>query len=61
MKGINSAAAVTPISLLAYVLLATPKQTNGLDALRRQPVLSLRLLKRVKYSASVTVPDWRAE
>src|SRR5690606_15973464 len=29
MKGINCAAAVTPISLLATVLLAAPKQTMG--------------------------------
>lgn len=58
MQGINSAAAVTPISLLAYVLLATPKQTIGLDELRRQLELSLRLLERFKYSDLVTLPDW---
>ena len=58
MQGINSAAAVTPISLLAYVLLATPKQTIGLDELRRQLELSLKLLQRFKYSDSVTMPDW---
>jgi len=61
MQGINSAAAVTPISLLAYVLLATPKQTIGLDELRRQLDLSLRLLKRFKYSDSVTMPDWSVD
>ncbi len=61
MQGINSAAAVTPISLLAYVLLATPKQTIGLDELRRQLELSLRLLQRFKYSDSVTTPDWSAD
>jgi glycerol-3-phosphate O-acyltransferase len=61
MQGINSAAAVTPISLLAYVLLATPKQTIGLDELRRQLEVSLRLLKRFKYSESVTIPDWSAD
>lgn len=58
MQGINSAAAVTPISLLAYVLLATPKQTIGLDELRRQLELSVKLLRRFKYSDSVTIPDW---
>jgi glycerol-3-phosphate O-acyltransferase len=57
MQGINSAAAVTPISLLAYVLLATPKQTIGLDELRRQLELSLKVLQRFKYSDSVTLPD----
>ncbi len=61
MEGINSAAAVTPISLLAYVLLATPKQTIGLDELRRQLDLSLKVLQRFKYSESVTMPDWSAD
>jgi glycerol-3-phosphate O-acyltransferase len=57
MTSINSAAAVTPISLLAYVLLATPKQTIGADELRRQLQLSLDLLRRFRYSNSVTLPD----
>ncbi|MCH9693334.1 MAG: glycerol-3-phosphate 1-O-acyltransferase PlsB [Gammaproteobacteria bacterium] len=61
MQGINSAAAVTPISLLAYVLLATPKQTIGLAELRRQIELSLKLLERFRYSDSVTIPDWDAD
>ena len=58
MENINAAAAVTPISLLAYVLLATPKQTIGLDELRRQLQLSLDLLRRFEYSELVTLPDW---
>jgi glycerol-3-phosphate O-acyltransferase len=58
MENINSAAAVTPISLLAYVLLATPKQTIGVDELRRQLRLSLDLLRRFRYSDLVTTPDW---
>ncbi len=61
MQGINSTAAVTPISLLAYVLLATPKQTIGLDDLRRQLELTLMLLQHFNYSDSVTVPDWNAD
>lgn len=61
MQGINSAAAVTPISLLAYVLLATPKQTIGLDELRRQLDVSLKMLRRFVYSDSVTMPDWTAD
>ena len=61
MQGINSAAAVTPISLLAYVLLATPKQTIGLDELCRQLELSLKVLRRFVYSDSVTMPDWSAD
>ena len=58
MSGINAAAAVTPISLLAYVLLATPKQKIGAQELRRQLQFSLDLLKRFRYSDSVTLPDW---
>ncbi|MGI9247765.1 MAG: glycerol-3-phosphate 1-O-acyltransferase PlsB [Woeseiaceae bacterium] len=61
MRGINSAAAVTPISLLAYVLLATPKQKIGIDELRRQLRVTLSLMKRFKYSDSVTMPDWSAD
>lgn len=56
--GINSAAAVTPISLLAYVLLSTPKQKIGLEELRSQLALSMDLLGRFRYSDSVTIPDW---
>ncbi|MDJ0909366.1 MAG: glycerol-3-phosphate 1-O-acyltransferase PlsB [Woeseiaceae bacterium] len=57
MNGINNAAAVTPISLLAYALLSTPKQKIGLDELRRQLDLSLKLLKRFRYSESITLPE----
>ena len=58
MIGINSAAAVTPISLLAYVLLATSKQRIGATELESQVQLSLDLMNRFRYSDSVTVPDW---
>ena len=58
MEEINSAAAVTPISLLAMVLLATPKQTMGALELYRQLKLCQELLTRFRYSASVTIPDW---
>jgi glycerol-3-phosphate O-acyltransferase len=62
MGGINSAAAVTPISLLATVLLATPKQTIGELELHAQLRLSRRLLSKFRYSSSVTLPqDWSAE
>ncbi len=57
MQAINSAAAVTPISLLAFALLATPKQKIGADELRRQLQLSIDLLRRFRYSELVTVPD----
>jgi glycerol-3-phosphate O-acyltransferase len=57
MEHINSAAAVTPISLLAFVLLSTPKQTIGIDELRRQLQMTLNLLQRFRYSDLVTMPD----
>jgi len=57
MQGINSAAAVTPISLLAFALLATPKQKIGADELRRQLQLTIDLLRRFRYSELVTIPD----
>ena len=58
MCGINAAAAVTPISLLAYVLLATPRQKIGAAELESQLQLSIDLMNRFRYSDSVTVPDW---
>jgi glycerol-3-phosphate O-acyltransferase len=61
MRGINSAAAVTPISLLASILLSTPKQTMGEMELKRQVQLSIDLLRRFRYSPSVTLPDMTPE
>ena len=58
MEGVNSAAAVTPISLLAYALLATPKQKMGGRELQAQLQTTIDLLGRFRYSGSVTVPDW---
>lgn len=61
MGEINAAAAVTPISLLAYALLSTPKQSMGETELKAQLGLSIRLLRRFRYSRLVTVPEWSAE
>jgi glycerol-3-phosphate O-acyltransferase len=61
MREINSAAAVTPISLLAFALLATPKQSMGAQELVAQIDLNISLLNRFKYSDLVTVPDWSPE
>jgi len=61
MGEINAAAAVTPISLLAYALLATPKQSMGELELKAQVDLSIRLLNRFKYSDLVTVPEWETD
>ena len=61
MMRINSAAAVTPISLLASALLSAPKQAMGELELQRQLRLSMDLLQRFVYSESVSVPDWSPE
>lgn len=61
MADINAAAAVTPVSLLGIVLLATPKQAMGVLELHRQIKLCLELLSRFAYSDSVTIPDWTPE
>ncbi|MDH3758281.1 MAG: glycerol-3-phosphate 1-O-acyltransferase PlsB [Gammaproteobacteria bacterium] len=61
MSNINAAAAVTPISLLACVMLATPKQKIGAQELKRQLELYLSLMKKFSYSESVTLPDWTPE
>ena len=57
MRGINSAAAVTPINLLATVLLATPRGAMPESALLRQIELYLKLLRASPYSPRVTVTD----
>ena len=61
MSNINAAAAVTPISMLACVLLATPKQKMGAQELKRQLELYLALMQNFRYSESVTLPDWSPE
>jgi len=61
MNGINSAAAVTPISLLATVLLSTPEQSIQELELIRQLRMNLQLLTKFKYSDSITLPDWSPE
>jgi glycerol-3-phosphate O-acyltransferase len=55
MRGINSAAAVTPINLLATALLASPRGALPESALLRQLELYLKLLQASPYSPRVTV------
>ena len=55
MRNINSAAAVTPINLLAVTLLATPRQALPESDLLRQIDLYRALLKTFPYSDRVTV------
>src|SRR5690606_2972451 len=57
MRGINAAAAVTPINLLAMALLATPRGALPESALLRQPGLYLALLRGFPYGPRVTVTD----
>ncbi len=57
MRNINSAAAVSPINLLAVVLLATPRQALPEQDLLRQIDLYLSLLRALPYSDRVTVTD----
>jgi glycerol-3-phosphate O-acyltransferase len=56
MRNINAAAVVTPVSLLAITLLATPRQTLPEADLLRQLDLYQALLAAFPYSARVTVP-----
>lgn len=55
MRNINAAAAVTPVNLVALVMLATPKQVILETDLQRQLALYLGLLREVPYSERVTV------
>jgi glycerol-3-phosphate O-acyltransferase len=54
---INSAAAVTPVNLVAMAMLATPRQSLPETVLVRQIELYQRLLQAVPYAPMVTVTD----
>ncbi|MEO7773302.1 MAG: glycerol-3-phosphate 1-O-acyltransferase PlsB [Steroidobacteraceae bacterium] len=60
MRNINAAAAVTPINLLALVLLATPRHVMLEADLRQQLELYLQLLRSVPYGPRVTVTSLSA-
>jgi glycerol-3-phosphate O-acyltransferase len=60
MRNINSAAAVSPINLLAVVLLATPRQALPEQDLIRQIDLYLSLLRAFPYSNRVTITELTA-
>jgi glycerol-3-phosphate O-acyltransferase len=57
MRGINAAAAVTPINLLATALLASPRGALPESVLLRQLDLYLKLLRGWPYGPRVTVTD----
>lgn len=60
MRNINSAAALTPVSLLAVVLLATPRQALPESELLRQIELYRALLRGFRYAARVTITELAA-
>jgi glycerol-3-phosphate O-acyltransferase len=60
MRNIHAAAAVTPINLLATVMLATPRQVMLEADLLRQLSLYLQLLRSAPYSDRVTVTEMNA-
>ncbi|HEY7888731.1 MAG TPA: glycerol-3-phosphate 1-O-acyltransferase PlsB [Steroidobacteraceae bacterium] len=57
MRNINAAAAVTPINLLAIILLAMPRQALPEGDLERQIDLYRALLRESPYSARITLTD----
>ncbi len=60
MRNINSAAAVTPVNLLAMTLLATPRQALPKGELLRQMDLYRDLMRGFVYSDRVTVTSLSA-
>ncbi len=60
MRHINAAAAVTPINLLAIILLATPRQALPKAELLRQLELYRKLLLGFPYSDRITVTSMSA-
>ncbi|HEV7985223.1 MAG TPA: hypothetical protein VGP20_03585, partial [Steroidobacteraceae bacterium] len=61
MRNINAAATVTPINLLALILLAMPRQAMIESDLRRQIDTLLAVLKTMPYADRVTVTDADAQ
>ncbi|MGH8293961.1 MAG: glycerol-3-phosphate 1-O-acyltransferase PlsB [Steroidobacteraceae bacterium] len=57
MRNINAAAAVTPINLLAVILLATPRQALAEADLERQIDLYRALLRGFRYSDRITLTE----
>ncbi len=57
MRNVHAAAAVTPVNLLALVMLATPRQAMLEDDLLRQLAMYLKLLRIAPYSPQATVTD----
>ncbi len=61
MRGINSAATISPVTLIALVLLATPRYAIDRKELLRQLALYLKFLKKAPYSDDLVLPEGNAE
>jgi len=61
MKGINSAATVSPVTLIALVLLSTPRNAIDKSELLRQLNLYLQILREIPYSPDIVIPQGDAE
>jgi len=61
MQGINSSAAVSPVTLIALVLLSTPRYAIDKNELLEQLNLYLQLLRKIPYSSDLVIPDGQAE
>ena len=61
MVGINQAAAVSPVTLIALVLLSTPRYAIDKSELITQLDLYLSILKKVPYSKDLIIPEGSAE
>ena len=55
MRNINAAAAVTPVNLIALVMLSSPRRAMREADLQTQLALWLRLLRDAPYSARLTI------
>jgi glycerol-3-phosphate O-acyltransferase len=60
LRHINAAAAVTPVNLLALVLLSTPRQAMLVSDLQRQIDMLLSLLRALPYHSRVTLTKMSA-
>ncbi len=61
MRGINRAAAVTPVSLLSVALLSTPRLNLAYDDLVAQLELLLLILRKLPYAEETSTPEHSAE
>jgi len=61
MVSINCAAAVSPVTLVALVILATPRYAIDKKELLRQLTLYIKYLKDVPYSPDLVLPEGDAE